>query len=995
MELSTSTISNEISKSGVQEDFSISKDALGHIQIEEPESFSNEQIRKNDLIMDMYKITSDAIHGGMGSVWRVHQQGSNRDLAMKRPQPRFFSEGSQRRKEEFIKECENWINLGLHPNIVACFYVRGIGSVPTIFSEWMDKGSLKDCIRNGALYTGSEEEVQERILDIAIQAARGLQYSHKKGLIHQDVKPGNLLLTKGFTAWDTKVADFGLAKAQSQLTDGGKPASSGYTIQYCPREQADGEPAEEWMDIYAWALTVLEMYCGKRHWETGAEAGRQFRAIFRQCRIPMPRAMRKLIKHCLKKKYTSFEPIEELLLNNYRAVRGREYERKHEEAASDSADALNNQAISYIELGMTESATRCWEEAKKINFSHTESLYNAGLFAWRTGEQTCADLTRQLLGHPYYLQTREGEEAIAALAREAGKTNPDEPLFSDEQTHKADVNSSDGRFQKAYLWKNRVYLITRNPDADNKEGTSKSSEKLLVFDAESGKLLAEDDFAAACRESGKRIFSAALGKDAAVAVLGTSDNCALLYDVEKRKVLQTVSLKETGMYDFAHNYSLTGLQNRFLRRSVSHGMGHAPPTVELYDLSTGIRMEPRDYYDPKSQTRRAVMDGKSYKDWQLISYRADEAPDEPSVKEYIHSVSDGLAAIPVYQDGDSLYWCDPKGKATDEIQAVLASELSDNRGTLRITDGKTLWLRGSEGLMNFDIKSGKCLRSYMIDMWHHDFSIDENGLGVLRVIWGSSLDKEKPQWQYRKLPEIREEDEAGWAFSPLESYLNYKNRIQALKLEFQKFQQALDFRDKQEMCHIYYGVSKNDPHFFGSEAQKVMESKLNALCREKDGYTIEILDIEMKRSGKERNDLLRLYGLDKDSEKERVFGREIFLNEKEEQIFRNQQEKGAKLLDVNEKHGLIAYATELGTLRYAFRLWSMDEQRNLLEIPLELNEYRRIIARFALTEENGVRFLVAPAGLVSPRRDETVPVKAYQYGCSYQPAIPRRKTEVF
>ena len=53
-------------------------------------------------------------------------------------------------------------------------------------------------------------------MDIAIQAARGLQYSHEKGLIHQDMKPGNLLLSKD---WDAKAADFDLAKAKEQLGD--------------------------------------------------------------------------------------------------------------------------------------------------------------------------------------------------------------------------------------------------------------------------------------------------------------------------------------------------------------------------------------------------------------------------------------------------------------------------------------------------------------------------------------------------------------------------------------------------------------------------------------------------------------------------------------------------------------------------------------------------------------------------------------------------------
>ena len=115
-------------------------------------------------------------------------------------------------------------------------------------------------------------------------------------MIHQDVKPGNILLTKD---WDAKVADFGLAKAQSQLTENEKPVSTGYTIQYCPKEQAEGAPAEKWMDVYAWALTVLEMYAGKRLWETGAEAKVHCEKYLSQCRIPLSPAMQELITDCL------------------------------------------------------------------------------------------------------------------------------------------------------------------------------------------------------------------------------------------------------------------------------------------------------------------------------------------------------------------------------------------------------------------------------------------------------------------------------------------------------------------------------------------------------------------------------------------------------------------------------------------------------------------------------------------------------------------------
>ena len=104
-----------------------------------------------NTLLETYRVVSDAINGGMGSVWKVHHESWDTDLAMKRPQPRYFAEGSQQRKEAFLRECENWIDLGLHPNIVSCYYVREIGGVPTVFSEWMDGGSLRDRMHDGTL----------------------------------------------------------------------------------------------------------------------------------------------------------------------------------------------------------------------------------------------------------------------------------------------------------------------------------------------------------------------------------------------------------------------------------------------------------------------------------------------------------------------------------------------------------------------------------------------------------------------------------------------------------------------------------------------------------------------------------------------------------------------------------------------------------------------------------------------------------------------------
>ena len=419
MELSSNSLSNEISKKSLEEALSwrraMMEDAASRsTEGKRPEAISNEEIHNGDPILNTYKVTSDAIHGGMGSVWRVHHGSWNVDLAMKRPQPRFFAEGSDSSKEEFVAECENWIGLGLHPGIVSCYYVRDISGVPSIFSEWMDGGSLKDRIRDGSLYEGTEKEVQERILGIAIQTARGLRYSHEKGLIHQDVKPGNILLSKD---WEAKVADFGLAKARSRLRDAGKPLAVGGTLEYCPREQTEGKDAEAWMDLYAFALTVIEMYAGGRTWKTGAEAKELGAALLQSCRVHCPDSLAKALTAWLhnQEQNNVFDEAEKVLLKVYREQTGRKYPEDPASSADDTSDSLNNYALSYMDLGFPKQAEKFLEAAVHKQNDARDPVFNYALLRWRSGEFTDAECVAFLQEH-----LGDGDETVSEIKRERG-----------------------------------------------------------------------------------------------------------------------------------------------------------------------------------------------------------------------------------------------------------------------------------------------------------------------------------------------------------------------------------------------------------------------------------------------------------------------------------------------------------------------------------------------------------------------------------------------
>ena len=231
-----------------------------------------------DVILDRYEVKQVFTGGGMGLVYRVHHLEWNIDLAVKSPRPEFFQ--SQHQIENFEREAETWVNLGLHPHTVSCFYIRRLGGIPRIFIEFLESGSLADWVRSRHLYEGGPEKALERILDIAIQFAWGLGYAHEQGLIHQDVKPANVLLGADGTL---KVTDFGLAKARS--VSGERTAVhersilatyGGRTPAYCSPEQAEmaARNGQETIaqnsptltrrtDIWSWGVSVMEMFCGE------------------------------------------------------------------------------------------------------------------------------------------------------------------------------------------------------------------------------------------------------------------------------------------------------------------------------------------------------------------------------------------------------------------------------------------------------------------------------------------------------------------------------------------------------------------------------------------------------------------------------------------------------------------------------------------------------------------------------------------------------------
>ncbi len=201
-------------------------------------------------VVSHYKILEKLGEGGMGIVYKAHDTTLERTVALKFLPNYLIRDPIE--KERFYHEAKAAASL-THGNIAV---VHEIGETAEgqlfIAMEYVEGKTLRELIASKTLTI-------RQVLDVAIQIGDGLNVAHKKGVIHRDIKPDNIIVDNDGAA---KITDFGLAKLKgaSKLT---KTGSTLGTAAYMSPEQARGEDVDERSDIFSFGVVLYEMLAGK------------------------------------------------------------------------------------------------------------------------------------------------------------------------------------------------------------------------------------------------------------------------------------------------------------------------------------------------------------------------------------------------------------------------------------------------------------------------------------------------------------------------------------------------------------------------------------------------------------------------------------------------------------------------------------------------------------------------------------------------------------
>jgi serine/threonine protein kinase/cytochrome c-type biogenesis protein CcmH/NrfG len=202
-----------------------------------------------EALSDKYQIIGTIGKGGMGNVYEALDKRLKRTVALKFLSPAL--NGDPNARKQFIREARAASALD-HPNICTIYEIDETENNQIFISMAYYQGqSLRERMKDSTLSL-------KETLDVAIPVARGLAKAHAKGIVHRDIKPGNIYMT---TEGEVKILDFGLAKLASE--SGHVSTGAAGTVFYMSPEQIRGEDADHMADIWSLGTVVYEMLTGR------------------------------------------------------------------------------------------------------------------------------------------------------------------------------------------------------------------------------------------------------------------------------------------------------------------------------------------------------------------------------------------------------------------------------------------------------------------------------------------------------------------------------------------------------------------------------------------------------------------------------------------------------------------------------------------------------------------------------------------------------------
>ena len=202
------------------------------------------------IVKDRYEIVEILGEGGMAFVYKARDKQLQRDVAIKTLKPNYVNQ--EKFVDRFRREAQTAANLN-HPNIVQIFD-WGIDDEPYFVMEYIEGNTLTSII------SGNRTVGLNDILYIGSQVANGLKEAHKRGLVHRDIKPGNIMITPD---GKVKVTDFGIVSLQNEESDITKTGAVLGTASYISPEQAQGKPVSFESDLYSLGTVLYELIAGK------------------------------------------------------------------------------------------------------------------------------------------------------------------------------------------------------------------------------------------------------------------------------------------------------------------------------------------------------------------------------------------------------------------------------------------------------------------------------------------------------------------------------------------------------------------------------------------------------------------------------------------------------------------------------------------------------------------------------------------------------------